>query len=200
MSREPDDFVARLVPDPKDPPDLQLLSGYLGASSEEGHVRLYFDEELSRYAEIPEKSIRHAQELSPEQSLLGGSLVWIDRKAEVMHGKAGAEPGAVSFLEGWIEDEYAEVTAAFGGGGGAGQPGARPAARGVGPQGGMYPSVPCITPLISRQIPCRPPENPFLRQHYQDFLNRPPDTNFGCYETQFCGPTQVCWSIDICPP
>jgi hypothetical protein len=178
MSREFDDFVARLVPDPKDSPDLLLLSGYLGASSEEGHVRLYQDEELSRYIEIPLEAVRHAQALTPEQSSLGGSLVWIERKAEVMHGKAGAEPGAASFLEGWIKDEYAEVTAAFGGG--AGQQGAQRAARGGGPQGGIYPSVPCITPLISRRIPCRPPENPFIRQHYQDFLNRPPDTGFWC--------------------
>ncbi|MET0646829.1 MAG: hypothetical protein ABW208_09430 [Pyrinomonadaceae bacterium] len=179
MSREFDDFVARLVPDPTDSPDLLLLSGYLGVSSEEGHVRLYQDEELSCYVEIPREAVRRAQALTTEQSPLGGSLVWVERKAELMHGRAGAEPGAASFLEGWLEDEYTEVTAAFGGGG-AGQQVARPAARGAGPGGGIYPSVPCITPLISRRIPCRPPENPFIRQHYQDFLNRPPDTRFWC--------------------
>lgn len=113
MSRESDDFVARLVQDPKDPPGLQLLSGYLGASSEEGHVRLYLDEELSRYAEIPLESIRHARELPPAESPLGGSLLWLDRDAEVMHGRAGEKPGAASFLEGWMTDEYAEVAAAF---------------------------------------------------------------------------------------
>ena len=170
MSRKLEDFVARLVPDPVDPPDLLLLKGYLGASSEEGHVRLYLDEELSRYVEIPRKAIRHARELPPEQSPLGGSLVWIDREADLMHGKAGEEPGVASFLEGWIADEYKEVTAAI--------PPAQPAARNA---GGMYPSVPCITPLISRRIPCRPkPDDPFIRQHYLDFLNRPPDTNFRC--------------------
>src|SRR5690349_14390107 len=113
MSQESDDFVARLVPDPKDPPDLMLMSGYVGASSEEGHVRLYLDEELSRYAEIPLESIRHARELSPAESPLGGSLLWIDRDAELMHGRAGEKPGAASFLEGWITDENAEVAAAF---------------------------------------------------------------------------------------
>ena len=113
MRRESDDFVARLVQDPTDPPGLQLLGGYLGASSEEGHVRLYLDEELSRYAEIPKASIRHARELSPAESPLGGSLLWVDRDAELMHGKSGAKPGAASFLEGWMADEYAEVAAAF---------------------------------------------------------------------------------------
>ncbi|HYE14606.1 MAG TPA: hypothetical protein VD968_09220, partial [Pyrinomonadaceae bacterium] len=65
-----DDFVARIVRDPNDPPDLLLLSGYLGSSSEEGHVRLYLNEELSRYVEIPEGAIRHTQEIPPEQSPL----------------------------------------------------------------------------------------------------------------------------------
>ena len=165
MSRESDDLIARLVKDPNNPPGLLLLSGYLGASSEEGHVRLYLDEELSRYVEIPKDAIRHAQELSPEQSPLGGSLVWVAREAELMHGRAGAKPGAASFLEGWLTDEYMEVAAAF--------PPAKPAARGVGPEAGMYPSVPCITPLISRRIPCRP-QNPFVQQHYLDFLRRDP--------------------------
>ncbi len=173
MSRESDDFVARLVPDPKDPPDLMSMSGYLGASSEEGYVRLYLDEELSRYAEIPKESIRHAQELSPERSPLGGSLLWIDRDAELMHGRAGAKPGPASCLEGWFEPEHTPATAA--------RPPATPAARGVGPDAGIYPSVPCITPLISRRIPCRPPlDNPFIRQQYHDFLNRPPETGFWC--------------------
>ena len=132
MSRESDDFVARLVPNPKDPPGLMLMSGYLGESSEGGHVRLYLDEELSRYAEVPKEAIRHARELSPAESPLGGSLLWVDRDAELMHGKAGAKPGAASFLEGWITDEYAEVAAAF------------------------------------------PPENPFVRRRYFDFLRRDP--------------------------
>jgi hypothetical protein len=109
-----DEFVARIVQDPQDPPGVTLLSGYLGASSEEGCVRLYLDEELGRYVEIPEKAIRHTQELSPKQSPLGGSLVWIDRDAEVLHGAAGSERRKATFLEGQIAEDY------LGGGGGHG--------------------------------------------------------------------------------
>ncbi|MBV9928774.1 MAG: hypothetical protein JOZ96_27410 [Acidobacteria bacterium] len=101
-----DDFVGRIVQDPNDPPGVTLLSGYLGSSSEEGHVRLYLDEELSRYVEIPERAIRHAQELPPEQSPLGGSLVWIDRDAEVVHGAAGSERRRATFLEGQIAQDF----------------------------------------------------------------------------------------------
>ncbi|MBV8856143.1 MAG: hypothetical protein JOZ02_04200 [Acidobacteria bacterium] len=101
-----DDFVGRIVQDPNEPPSVTLLSGYLGASSEEGHVRLYLDEELTRYVEIPEKAVRHTQELPPEQSPLGGSLLWIDRDAEVLHGAAGSERSRATFLEGQIAHDY----------------------------------------------------------------------------------------------
>lgn len=112
-----DDFVGRIVQDPNAPPSVTLLSGYLGSSSEEGHVRLYLDEELCRYVEIPEKAIRHTQELLPEQSPLGGSLVWIDRDAEVLHGAAGSERRKATFLEGQIAQDY------IGGAGGTGASG-----------------------------------------------------------------------------
>lgn len=101
-----DEFVQRIVRDPKDPPQVTLLSGYLGSSSEKEHVRLYLDEELSRYVEIPENAIRYTQALPPEQSPLGGSLVWIDSGAEVLHGAAGSERRKATFLEGQIAQDY----------------------------------------------------------------------------------------------
>lgn len=116
-----DDFVQRIVQNPNDPPKVTLLSGFLGSSSEEGHVRLYLDEELSRYVEIPEKAIRHIQKLLPEQSPLGGSLVWIDSGAEVVHGAAGAERRKATFLQGQIEQDYIGGAGGFGlAGGGIG--------------------------------------------------------------------------------
>lgn len=115
-----DDFVERIVRDPNEPPDVLLLSGYLGSSSEEGHVRLYLDEELCRYVEIPEKAIRHTQELPPEQSALGGSLVWLDRNAEVVHGPVGSDRRKATFLEGQIAQDYIGGAGGIGTGGGGG--------------------------------------------------------------------------------
>ena len=46
-------FVSKLVTDPKQPPNTLLLTGFLGASSEDGHRRLYFDAQLADYVEIP---------------------------------------------------------------------------------------------------------------------------------------------------
>lgn len=141
-----DDFVGRIVQDPNEPPNVMLLSGYLGSSSEEGHVRLYLDEELGRYVEIPEKAIRHTQELPPEQSPLGGSLVWIDRDAEVVHGAAGTERRKATFLEGQIAQDYIGGAADYG-----------PAAGGIlptdmGPGCGQSQFTLCIPPT---EIGCR---------------------------------------------
>src|SRR4051794_12521678 len=98
-----DEFINRLVPDPANPPNTILLSGFLGASSEDGHTRLYFDAQLSSYVEIPNEGILHSQPMPAEQSPLGGSYVWIQRDAELIQGKAGDQqrPKA-KFFEGPI--------------------------------------------------------------------------------------------------
>ena len=56
-------FVDDLVSDPENPPELTLLRGWLGASSEDKHRRLYLDAELSNSIEIPEDAILRTQEL-----------------------------------------------------------------------------------------------------------------------------------------
>jgi hypothetical protein len=111
-----DDFVAKVVKDPKQPPDTILLTGYVGKSSEEGHTRLHFDPELKNYVEIPNDAILHAQEIPKEHSSLGGSHVWIKSDAELIHGKVGPSRTKAKFFEGPI----AAAAAAAGPGGGAG--------------------------------------------------------------------------------
>jgi hypothetical protein len=56
-----DNFIAKIVKDPKHVPDALLLTGYLGASSENKHTRLYFNAQLSSYVEIPEEGILNTQ-------------------------------------------------------------------------------------------------------------------------------------------
>jgi hypothetical protein len=111
-----DEFVGKLVKDPKSPPDTILLTGYLGKSSEEGHTRLYFDPELKSYIEIPNEAILHSQQIPEEQSALGGSNVWIARDAEVVHGRVGPSRTKAKFFQGPI----GAAAAAAGGGGVAG--------------------------------------------------------------------------------
>lgn len=97
-----DDFVAKIVTDPKNPPTTLLLKGFIGASSEEGYIRLYLDNELSDYVEIPETAILYSQEIPKEKSPIGGSYIWIQRDASVIHGAVVADRPKASFLEGRI--------------------------------------------------------------------------------------------------
>jgi hypothetical protein len=114
-----DELVAKLVKDAQAPPDALLLSGYVGASSEEGHTRLYFDPQLSDYVEIPNDAILHTHEIPKDQSPLGGTLVWIKRDAVLVHGKVGPNRLKAKFLEGRIQQEFVKAQAA----GVPGQPG-----------------------------------------------------------------------------
>ena len=112
MTPRMDDFVAKIVTDPRNPPNTLLLKGYIGASSEEGHVRLYLDSELSDYVEVPEAAILHSQDIPKDKSPIGGSYVWIQRDATVIHGAAVSERPKASFLQGRIMGEQGNVAPA----------------------------------------------------------------------------------------
>jgi hypothetical protein len=110
------DFVARIVKDPKNPPATVMLTGYLGASSEEGHTRLYFDPNLSNYVEIPNDAILHTE--PAEEDGLGASYVWIKRDAVLTYGPAGSQRPKGTFLEGPIMQDHLAAAAAAGRAGG----------------------------------------------------------------------------------
>jgi hypothetical protein len=107
------DFVARIVKDPKNPPDILVLTGYVGASSEEAHTRLYFDPGLSNYVEIPNDAILHTEPAG--EGGLGAVYVWIKRDAVLTYGPAASQRAKGTFLEGPIMQQY--LGAARGGGG-----------------------------------------------------------------------------------
>jgi hypothetical protein len=102
MTPKMDDFVAKIVSDPKNPPNTLLLKGYIGASSEEGHIRLYLDPELSDYVEIPDAAVLYSHEIPKDKSPIGGSYLWIQRDAKVTHGPVVTDRPKASFLEGRI--------------------------------------------------------------------------------------------------
>jgi hypothetical protein len=110
------DFVAKIVKDPKQPPDTLVLTGYLGTSSEEGHTRLYFDKSLSSYVEIPNDAILHTQDIVADQGGLGGTYVWIKRDAELIYGPAGSQRPRGKFLEGPIMQAHLQGAAVGGAG------------------------------------------------------------------------------------
>lgn len=48
-----DEWVGQVRPDPRNTDPLTLLQGYIGPSSESGHIRVYSDETLNSFVEVP---------------------------------------------------------------------------------------------------------------------------------------------------
>jgi hypothetical protein len=142
------DFVSRLVSDPAKPPQTTLLSGYVGASDEEGHTRIYFDPQLSDYVDVASEDVLHT-EPSGGTGPLSPTLVWIRRDAQVLHGQAGSTRQRAGFFEGRVWRENFGVTV-------AGRPGARGPRRMHGPPApGLLSARPC--PSV---VGCRTPVHP----------------------------------------
>jgi len=72
-------FVAKLAPDPANPPKLRKLRGYPGAAAASDCVRLYLDPELSEYVDLPSAAVRHVQDAPRLNEPEGLVDVWIDR-------------------------------------------------------------------------------------------------------------------------
>lgn len=93
-----DNFVRHVVPDPKNVPDVMLLYGYLGASSEEANERLYLSPDLSNYVEVPTASILHRAQSAAEQDSLGGVTLWVRKDAALKYKMAPAAEAAQQAL------------------------------------------------------------------------------------------------------
>jgi hypothetical protein len=140
------DFIRHVVTDPKNVPDVTLLRGYLGASSEDDHERLYLSPDLANYVEIPKAAILHQAPLPTEQDAHGGVTLWVKKDAALQYKMAPAAQALANYFAGAIQ---------------AGAQGAAP----VAPQpplphtGGIDCSVICPTrfgPCQSHHFTCAP--------------------------------------------
>jgi len=168
-----DEFIARVVPDPKNPAEAQLLTGFLGASSEPEHTRIYSDASLSSYIDAKTADILHSEPLSKEQSPLGGSYIWLKRDAQVSYGGAGEQSSKGKFFEGPLMTAY------------GGQFGAA-AGAGTAAFGGA-------TILPSHVIVCHP--TPFICT-VPVYCNPSP---FHPCVSHYCTQQIVCWHTPLCP-
>ena len=133
------EFVRNVVPDPKNVPDVMLLTGYAGASSEEGHERLYLSPDLSSYVEIPRTAILHQAALPKEQDAHGGVTVWVKKDAALQYKMAPAAQAMAQYFAGAI------------------QAGAQGAPVGYGTAGGIQPTPTAIpTHVCTHLTPCMP--------------------------------------------
>ncbi len=181
-----DEFVAKAIPDPKQHEPLKVISGFIGASSQDGHVRVYGDESLNHFVDVAEDSIVHSEERPKGSFPLGGSFLWVKAGAEYVYGNpADANRPRAKFLEGDLFTQYRHV-----------HPEARaqtPAPReqeGPGPQ-----SFPCHTTDPSYQQGCR--TNPCASE-YACFTKAECPTKGGC-PTVGGGCTESCPTFNGCP-
>jgi hypothetical protein len=96
-------FIRQVVPDPKNVPDVTLLTGYLGASSEEAHERLYLSPDLTNYVEVPKAAILHQAPLPKEQDANGGVTLWVKKDAALQYKMAPAAQALANYFAGAIQ-------------------------------------------------------------------------------------------------
>ena len=100
-------FVRNIVSDPKNVPDVMLLYGYLGASSEEGCQRLYLSPDLSNYVDIPASSVLHQMAAPQEQDPYGGVTLWVKKDAALIYKMAPATQALAYYFAGAIQAQAA---------------------------------------------------------------------------------------------
>src|SRR5215475_6492459 len=96
-------FVREIVSDPKAVPDVMLLYGYPGASSEEGHERLYLSPDLAKYVEIPGSAILHRMAAPKEHDPHGGMTLWVRKDAVLIYKMAPAAQALAHYFAGAIQ-------------------------------------------------------------------------------------------------
>jgi hypothetical protein len=96
-------FVSRLVGDPANPPEVAVLTGYPGASSLEGHIRVYLRVDLGEYVDIPADAVLHRLDVPAAQDPLGPVYLWIKRDAELTRRQGGQAASKARFLSGEVQ-------------------------------------------------------------------------------------------------
>lgn len=102
LSQDP--LVELLLPDPtQGHPNVRVLAGYLGNSTQKENVRLYLTPALDVYLELPREAIMQSQSLVSDQNPLGGTLLWVKQDTDmVLHTRTNLRQRQAQFLGGNI--------------------------------------------------------------------------------------------------
>jgi hypothetical protein len=186
------EFVRAIVTDPRNVPDVMRLYGYLGASSEENHDRLYLNPDLSTYVEVPRAAVLHRMAVPTEQDPNGAVVLWVRQDAALIYKMAPAAQALANYFAGAIAgaaaagpvpDPWApQYLAGVAGAGAAAMPPAPPFFTG--------PHCPPITPFCPSvvQVHCpQPHRTPFC----------PSAVQVHCPQPTY--PVSPCWSL-ACGP
>ncbi len=110
-ARKPSDFIAALVKDPKNPPEVVEVTGFIGAAVEQGRTRIYLDTTLQNHVEVMEDKILHVEPVAEGQ--LGLSHIFIAADAQIFMPEVEPKLDARSMFGGAVYQDY--LTAAGGG-------------------------------------------------------------------------------------
>ncbi len=101
-----DQLIEQLAPDPADPQATIQLRGWLGKGAREGFWRLYLTSQLDEYVQFQEKDVVHTQPIPPEQSPLGGTIVWLPAGTSLQHTRVATRQLQAGFLSGGITANF----------------------------------------------------------------------------------------------
>ena len=101
-----DPLVEQLAPDPADPQATIQLKGWLGKGVKEGSWRLYLTPQLDEYVQFQDKDIVHTQPIAPEQSPLGGTMIWLLAGTSLQHTRVTTRQLQAGFLSGGITANF----------------------------------------------------------------------------------------------
>jgi len=102
-----DVLVEHLVADPSRIPDVTVLTGFLGPTSQPGHHRLYTNLQLDQFYEIADEDILHTEQRDPGRSSPAGTTVWVRREATIKHCVVGkARQMQAGFLKGALAAKF----------------------------------------------------------------------------------------------
>jgi hypothetical protein len=105
---EPDALIKQLLPDAAQLPDLRVLVGFLGKSTRQGYWRLYFTLTLDEYVEFAETDVVHSHAFDADESQLGGTVIWVQRDANLKHTRTVSREAQADFLQGAIANSVAK--------------------------------------------------------------------------------------------
>ncbi|MBC8067423.1 MAG: hypothetical protein IAG13_03740 [Deltaproteobacteria bacterium] len=99
-------IVEKLIDDPNAPPDVVQIVGYIGKSPRQAHHRVYLSLQFDEYVDVPEDAIVHFEEVPDTEMQHGGTRLWVQASAPVVHETRQTTRTEARFLEGSIADEY----------------------------------------------------------------------------------------------
>lgn len=103
----PHPVVEKLVPEPGSPADVVQIVGYIGRSARPEHYRVYMSlQQLDEYVDVPVAAVVHHEDVPDTEMAHGGTRLWLQASAEVVHETRQSTRTEARFLEGSIADEY----------------------------------------------------------------------------------------------